>query len=126
MYSIFNLSSSILDIIQCTIQDVITFNTVLDAISKSREKGAATRAEAILNKMQSMYEEGAKEIQPDTFSFASVLNAYANSDEPGAAEKCEDILKHMQLLYENGNHRVRPNTICFATVIVSIFNDIHM
>ena len=98
---------------------------MLDAISKSDEKGAATRAETILNKMQSMYEEGAEDVQPDTFSFASVLNAYANSDEPGAAEKSEEILKHMQLMYENGNHSVRPNTICFATVIVSMHNDIH-
>ncbi len=99
---------------------MITFNTVLDAISKSNEKGAAARTENILNKMQQMYEGGLKEVQPDTFSFASVLNAYANSDEPGAAEKCEEILKHMHLLYENGNHRVRPNTVCFATVIVSM------
>lgn len=98
-------------------QNVITFNTVLDAISKSKGKGVAARAENILNKMQQMYEQGCKDVRPDTFSFASVLNAHANSGERGAAEKAETILKHMQRLHEDGNENVKPNTICFATVI---------
>ena len=99
------------------LQNVITFNTILDTISKSKEKGAAARAESLLDRMQQMYLDGCKEVRPDTFSFASVLNAYANSTEPNAAEKCEEILRHMQLLYEDGNKNVRPNTICFSTVI---------
>ena len=98
-------------------QNVITFNTVLDAISKTREEGAAERAETILNKMQRMYEQGCKDVRPDTFSFASVLNAYANSGQPDAARKAEKILKHMQMLHEDGNDSVVPNTICFSTVI---------
>lgn len=97
--------------------NAITFNTVLDAISKSKLPGSAARAEKILNKMQLIYEEGWNELRPDTFSFASVLNAYANSDEPDAAAKAEEILKHMHLIHQNGNNNVIPNTICFATVI---------
>jgi hypothetical protein len=67
--------------------------------------------------MQQLYEEGHKDVRPDTFSFASVLNAYANSNERDAATKAEDILRHMMTLHEEGNPSVRPNTICFATVI---------
>ena len=89
----------------------------MNAISKSKEKDAASRAERILNKMQRMYEQGCDDVRPDTLSFASVLNAYANSAERGSAEKAEKILKHMQLLHKNGNDSVVPNTICFATVI---------
>jgi len=97
--------------------NTITFNTVIDAWSKSNEPKGAARAEKLLKTMQKLHEEGYPDVRPDTYSFASVLNAYANSNNPKSARKAEDILKHMQTLYEEGNDNVKPNTICFSTVI---------
>eukprot|EP00557_Chaetoceros_sp_GSL56_P006495 CAMPEP_0176503992 /NCGR_PEP_ID=MMETSP0200_2-20121128/15682_1 /TAXON_ID=947934 /ORGANISM="Chaetoceros sp., Strain GSL56" /LENGTH=900 /DNA_ID=CAMNT_0017903367 /DNA_START=234 /DNA_END=2934 /DNA_ORIENTATION=+ len=97
--------------------NTITFNTVIDAWSKSNAKHAAAKAQEILKEMQILYEKGFPGVCPDTFSFASVLNAFANSPEANSAEKAEELLRHMCKLNENGNTNVVPNTICFATVI---------
>ena len=100
--------------------NTITFNSVLNALSKSRKEGSATRAEQILRHMQDLHTSGDVNVQPDAFSFSSVLNAHANSNERGAGEKAERILKFMFEISEGKNDRttnVKPNTVCFSTVI---------
>lgn len=47
----------------------ITFNTVLDAFAKSGHKGAGEKAESLLNEMYSLYEDGAKQLEPDVVSY---------------------------------------------------------
>ena len=100
--------------------NTITFNSVLNALSKSRKEGSATRAEQVLRHMQDLHKSGDVNVQPDTFSFSSVLNAHANSCEHGAGEKAERILKLMFDISEDKNDKtinVKPNTVCFSTVI---------
>lgn len=75
------------------------------------------RAELLLNKMQSLHNDGNENVSPDSFSFASVLNALANSAGDGSAERAEKILQMQEQLYKDGNEKVKPNTICFSTVI---------
>ena len=78
---------------------------------------AAKRAEAILERMQELYEAGNVDVKPNTICFSTVISAWARSRDPGAAKRAEAILERMQELYEAGNVDVKPNTICFNSVI---------
>jgi hypothetical protein len=98
-------------------QNTITFNTVIHAYSQSKHSDAPSRAEHLLNEMQTLHKNGYPNVAPDAHSFASVLNAYANSSDPHAAEKADGILKHMQQLQSDGNMDIKVNTVCCATVI---------
>ena len=77
-------------------------------------QAAAKRAEAILERMQELYEAGNVDIKPDTISFSTVISAWAKSGDPAAAKRAEAILERMQELYEAGNVDVKPNTICLV------------
>ena len=59
--------------------NTITFNSVIDAWSKSRAQDAAARSEEVLYRMQELYKKGYGDARPDTLSFTSVLHAHANS-----------------------------------------------
>ena len=95
----------------------ITFNTVLNALAKSREPDAPYRAEALLNRMQEEYEAGNDDVKPNGVSFSSLLNSWAKSDLEFAAERAEAILNRMEDLAARGNADVAPNPVCYSTVI---------
>jgi pentatricopeptide repeat protein len=99
------------------------FNAVLDGWSKSSQAGAAPRAEAILQRMQSISQRsperqsGYNDVRPDTVSFTSVIDAWSKTGQYGAAERAEVILWRMQELYKAGRIDVQPNTRTFTAVI---------
>lgn len=69
--------------------NTVTYNTVLNAFAKSRDKDAPYRAEALLNRMQAEYEAGNENVMPNAISFSSLLNSWAKSGLEGAAERAE-------------------------------------
>ena len=91
----------------------------VDAWAKSGEGGAAaTRAEAILQHMNSMYQKvGHDGLRPTTGIFNAVINAWARSREQIAPMRAEQILEWMDKLYKNGNLDVQPDKYTFNTVI---------
>ena len=75
------------------------------------------KAESLLDRMQTLSENGNPEVSPDSFSMNSILSAWANSNIDGAAQRTESILQHMQHMYENGNKRLKPTVVAFASVL---------
>jgi hypothetical protein len=57
-----------------------------------REGRAPYKAEALLQKMQDLYESGNHDVKPNTISFSSVITAWARSNDKVAAERAEVIL----------------------------------
>jgi hypothetical protein len=90
---------------------------VIDAWAKSREKGAAQRAEALLAKMDELHRQGYEGVRPNVISYNAVINAWAKSRENGAAQRAEAILNHMSKLHDVGQEGCCPNEICFNAVI---------
>lgn len=73
------------------------------------------RAEAILNNMQAIYEEGNQNMKPTTVSFGAVLNAFART---GNATRAKDIVDHMEELQDNeGFEEMKPNSVIYNTLI---------
>jgi pentatricopeptide repeat protein len=98
--------------------NVLCFNSVINAWSKSGQPEAAHMAEALLQRMQDFAKSwNESSLFPDTVSFNSVLNAWARSKERDAPYKCEDVLQRMNSLYKQGYANCQPNVVSFDTVI---------
>jgi len=105
--------------------DTRSYNSVMNAFSKSLEKNAAAKAETILRKMTSIYEQESHgedlkvnlKVKPDFFSFAIVINAWARSLEYGKAKKAQQLYLEMVDLYNEGNRSLRPNVVIFNSVL---------
>ena len=83
--------------------DVVTFNSVINAWSKSGEKDAPIRAEALLQRMKDLAElTGDADVMPDVVSFNSAIDAWAKSGDTIAPHRAEQILQRMQDLHDEG------------------------
>jgi len=97
--------------------NTISYNTVLNALSKSNDKDAPYRAEALLKRMQQEYEAGNEDVKPNTISFSSLLNIWAKSDWDFAAERAEAILTRMEDLAAHGSSHVAPTVVSYGTAL---------
>ncbi len=86
----------------------------MDAWAKSRKRGRAVRAEAVLNRMHDLaVETGNKSLMPDKFSYTCLLNAIFNDKEGGYIERCEEVIHIM----ETGDDRMRPDVFSYNYLI---------
>jgi hypothetical protein len=99
--------------------DLISYNTVINAWSRSKDPDAPKRAEAILNHMESQYQNGLSSIRPDVVTYTSCIAAWARSKAtitPNMAQQAQHILGKMDEAYRAGNHSVKPTVLSYNTV----------
>lgn len=98
-----------------------TFNTCLHAYANSKERNAAEKAEALLNRMEDLHQNGeTKDCAPNRISYNNVITAWSRSGVKGAAERAEAILAHMQRIAEMDESReTSPNEISFNGVMAA-------
>lgn len=91
--------------------------TVLESLGKRETDDAPQQADALLQRMQQMYDEGLNpEACPDMVSFTSVIRAWARSSSPQAAEKAEALLIQCREL-SGKNKNVTPDIIMYNSVL---------
>ena len=87
----------------------------IDCYAKSKQKGAAEKAELLLEQMIDKSREGRSNVKPNTITVNCVLDALAKSGEKGAAARAENVLSRM----ENNNaacfDNVQLNTISYTS-----------
>ena len=98
--------------------NLFSYNTVIDAWSKSLEYDAAWKAVKVLRRL---FDEDIDSPNPDYFSFNQVLSALSKSTKPGAALLAERLLTYMEdahrmQIYDNA----RPDVISYTAVIVAL------
>lgn len=99
---------------------VITYNSVLNAFSRSDTQEAAPRANALLQRMIEDSLNDASAVKPNRTSFNSVLNAWARYSryDPEAPVKAEELLNLMYDLYYSGRlETVKPDGVTYSTLI---------
>jgi len=110
---------------------IISLNMNLDYLGKSGQRGAASRAEELLLRIEALHAEGYYEITPDTVSYNSVMNAYARHASATNRQSAEDarrLLGRMEEMTLDDIARggrgalVRPNAISFNTLILALGN----
>ena len=89
----------------------VTYNSVINAWSKSGLQNAGEKAEALLQRMEELG------LKLGTISFNSVISAWANSNDPTAGQRAELLLRRMLELSRQGNDDMHPNTITYNSVI---------
>ena len=95
---------------ECPQPDLVSYNTLLDAWSKSTDPHAADRAAQILqNMLATANNNDDHEIQPDKFSYTSVILAYARSNQP---IKAEEILNQMI-----SNQQCTPDVFVYNAIL---------
>jgi len=103
--------------------NTITYNAVIDAWARSGEGTlGARRAEALLHRMQRLYEAGnGDRVQPNSITWNGVLNAWAKSGARCCAYQAQKHLDKMWEVHRSGkNQRVRPDDKTYNTVIAAI------
>lgn len=87
---------------------VISYSTLLDAFSKSKQQGSAERAETILRQMK---ERG---VEANSISWNTVIDAYAKQNN---VEQAERLLHEMNDEFQKGNHTVKPTMRTYGVVL---------
>ena len=92
--------------------NVHSWNSVLKAMSRTREPDIPAKAEAVIGYM---IREGG--VMPDRFSFTAVLNTYQRNPVPGSAARADAIVRQMQRLYLAGKIEDPPDTYHFTILL---------
>jgi hypothetical protein len=90
------------------IANVVTYNSVIKALTGSAAPDAVERAEEVLERLISL--DLANKI-----SYTSVMASYARRGDFKSAQKADDLLQRMHKLYSKGNYMVRPNVQTYNT-----------
>jgi len=105
--------------------DVISYNVVMNAWSKTdyawaknNAHHAAHQAEGLLREMQNEFSKGCLQLKPTLVSFTTVIDAWSriSSKDLEAAQRAEDILDLLDELSEIDND-LRPNAFTFHAVM---------
>eukprot|EP00804_Cyclotella_cryptica_P012196 CCRYP_009871-RA/>CCRYP_009871-RA protein AED:0.05 eAED:0.05 QI:118/1/1/1/1/1/6/214/1064 len=96
--------------------DVISFNTVLNAWSKSKKPTIGAKSAEILHTMQKLSERGDFNVKPDNVSLTTVINSLIKSSKRtrGAPIQAEAIIQKMD---ENEDYAFKPDTITYTSLI---------
>jgi pentatricopeptide repeat protein len=94
--------------------DLATYNTVIYALSKSTREGSAQDAEALLNKLKTLYEQGRTDLKPTTETYTTVITAWGRLRH---AEKANEILRSAVDSYKAGDESLKPDVKLYTTAI---------
>lgn len=97
--------------------DAISFNQVLNALSRSSLPGTAQKAEDLLHYMDESYKQGVYNCKVDVVGYTSVISAWSRSGQTGGAERAERLLNLMEQRYLAGEKDMKPNVVAFNAVI---------
>jgi len=76
---------------------------VITALGRSRQARAAEKAEQILEEMEFLSSQGAKDLAPNTIVYNAVIDAFARSKSVSKAHRAELLLERMLEETEKGN-----------------------
>lgn len=98
----------------------LTYNTVMNAYSKSPDADAAEKAEKILFEMKKRADkEGIDyQVRPDFFSYSTCINAWARSLD---SQKLDRVLNIYEELIQDVN--IRPNGMFLHKILLQNHND---
>ena len=102
----------------CPRPDTIAFSTAINAWSNSSDPNSPYRAEALLQKMIDLYDNGNnKNYKPDVVTYTNVVQSWIKSKKREAPEKSESILRELQRMARDGEKSMEPDAACWNSVI---------
>ena len=98
--------------------DLVTFNTAIKAWTNSREDAAVLKAEALVERMEELYNGGFLDVKPDKYTYNTLITGWLRSDLGiASAENAESLLRKMVQKYLDGDQNLTPNQKIFSSII---------
>lgn len=91
--------------------DIITYNTVIKLVARSRVRGCFEEVQALVNEME------AEGLPVDSVTCNTVMGALVKSGELQAVKKAEDMFHDMERMYKEGSKGARPGEITFNILL---------
>lgn len=100
--------------------DLVTYNSVLAALSRSRMNRThyAQVSEQILHQMDAMAKTN-RNLRPDKLSFTATINAWARADSADKAARAKALVDEMVKRYKAGELSMKPDVFVFTVLIKS-------
>jgi pentatricopeptide repeat protein len=100
--------------------DSFSFNTVINAFTRSQQKDAGRRAESVLDRFLE-YSEEFPNVRPDVRSFTHIIAYYSRNKEMlDAPYRAEYVLNRMVSMFKSGQYAsLSPNVFAVTTVMDS-------
>eukprot|EP00592_Proboscia_alata_P018740 CAMPEP_0194417232 /NCGR_PEP_ID=MMETSP0176-20130528/16271_1 /TAXON_ID=216777 /ORGANISM="Proboscia alata, Strain PI-D3" /LENGTH=434 /DNA_ID=CAMNT_0039222975 /DNA_START=102 /DNA_END=1403 /DNA_ORIENTATION=+ len=95
----------------------ITMTTALYALSRSGEKNAPGRAQALVKKMEVAHADGNRDMKPDIIAYSNLLNCFTSHK---MTKDAEELLLKVESLYDDGFLQKGPDTIFYSSVLNAI------
>lgn len=103
--------------------DTKTYNTVIGALAKQRNKSCIGHIEGIIDDMNRNHASTKNdETKPNTATYNTLIKAYVKHGEEVSAES---MLRQMEHEYKKGNNDVRPNSVTWNLVIEGHAKSLH-
>ena len=85
---------------------------------RSGDPDAAPRADALVHRMEDLYQQDKIASPPDTYHYTILIKTYAQSPDPvTAARRVLDILVHMMDCAATSRPSCRPNTRTYNSIL---------
>ena len=102
--------------------NVATWTIVISAwarLSKKNNRSAADKADRLLKRMESLYQDGRVSFGPDSIAYVTCMNAFAFSQNANGPPRAEEILDEMNERYLDGDDTMKPSARSIKVVIDS-------
>lgn len=100
----------------------VTYNSVIAAYTKIGETKAAEKAVALLHRMKKLYDDGNRNVKPDTITFNAIISAWVKAsskknDDPTLVKRVEHYFQNMKALADAGHDDCKPDRITYSLLI---------
>ncbi len=97
--------------------DIVSYNSVLLALSRSPHKGSLQKAEQLLKSMEDDFLPHGIVVKPDLISYNTVMSGFRRNINSSSIERVNDLLLHMEERSRNGLSIIKPNNITYNIVL---------
>jgi len=98
--------------------NLITYTTVIQTLSRSRQRSCPKRATQMLKRLENDYKDGDESMAPDSIIYNIVLDKWAKSGEHDAAIQAKKILGRMSRLSEEmKSKKCSPDVYSYTSVM---------
>ena len=97
--------------------NTISYVVAIDGIVKRKDSKSAQRAQSIVDRMMTLYEQGLGHVRPTRLVFNALLHAWSKSPQPTAAERAEEIFQWMEEQHRAGDVLLGPDEVSLGCVL---------
>jgi pentatricopeptide repeat protein len=97
--------------------DILSYNAVLNAWSRSGRLDAATQAQALFDELVKKYQSGYGKMKPDQHTFTALITAWGRSKRKDGASKAQAVFDDLLSRYQSSDKDLKPDVVVYNSLI---------